>query len=93
MNAETKFDPRQHRLCETRYFDDFHVGERFNLPSRTMTDGLFSAFQLASAEMKKTFAAMATEIEPVTPQALRARIERDLVQWGELIRAAGIQPE
>ena len=48
---------------------------------------------LASAEMKKTFAAMATEIEPVTPQALMMRIERDVVQWGELIRAAGIQPE
>ena len=48
---------------------------------------------LASAEMKKTFAAMATEIEPVTPQALRARMERDVLQWGELIRAAGIAPE
>ena len=48
---------------------------------------------LASVEMKNTFAAMATEIEPVTPQALKARIERDVVQWGELIRAAGIQPE
>ena len=48
---------------------------------------------LASAEMKKTFAAMATEIEPVTPQALMMHIERDVVQWGELIRAAGIQPE
>ena len=48
---------------------------------------------LANPEIKKTFAAMATEIEPVAPAALKARMERDLVQWGELIRAAGIQPE
>jgi tripartite-type tricarboxylate transporter receptor subunit TctC len=48
---------------------------------------------LANPEIRKTFAAMATEIEPVTPQALKARMERDLVQWGELIRAAGIAPE
>jgi tripartite-type tricarboxylate transporter receptor subunit TctC len=48
---------------------------------------------LANPEIRKTFAAMATEIEPVAPVALKARMERDLVQWGELIRAAGIQPE
>ena len=50
MTTEAKFDPRNHRLCETRYFDDFKVGERFNLPSRTMTDGLFAAFSLASGD-------------------------------------------
>ena len=50
MTTETKFDPRNHRLCETRYFGDFKVGERFNLPSRTMTDGLFAAFSLASGD-------------------------------------------
>ena len=44
------FDPRQHRLCPTRYFEDFEVGERFVLPSRTMTDALFAAFQLASGD-------------------------------------------
>ncbi len=44
------FDPRSHRLCETRYFDDFKVGERFLLPSRTMTDALFAAFSLASGD-------------------------------------------
>ena len=50
MTTETKFDPREHRMCETRYFDDFAVGERFVLPSRTMTDALFAAFQLASGD-------------------------------------------
>lgn len=44
------FDPATHRLAETRWFDDFVVGERFPLPSRTMTDGLFAAFQAASGD-------------------------------------------
>jgi acyl dehydratase len=40
----------RHQLCEQRYFEDFHVGEQFLLPSRTMTDALFAAFQLASGD-------------------------------------------
>ncbi|MFT0851589.1 MaoC family dehydratase [Achromobacter sp. F4_2707] len=40
----------QHQLCEQRYFEDFEVGERFNIPSRTMTDALFAAFQMASGD-------------------------------------------
>lgn len=32
------------------YFDDFTLGEEFPIPSRTMTDALFAAFQLASAD-------------------------------------------
>ena len=44
------FDPSQHRMCAQRYFEDFTVGERFVLPSRTMTDALFAAFQLASGD-------------------------------------------
>ena len=44
------FDPATHRMCEQRWFDDFQVGERFVLPSRTMTDALFAAFQLASGD-------------------------------------------
>lgn len=44
------FDPLQHRMCEQRYFEDFELGERFVLPSRTMTDALFAAFQLASGD-------------------------------------------
>ncbi|MFN0164013.1 MAG: MaoC family dehydratase [Burkholderiales bacterium] len=46
----TGFDPRSHRLCESRYFEDFALGERFLLPSRTMTDALFAAFSLASGD-------------------------------------------
>jgi acyl dehydratase len=44
------FDPLSHRLCEPRHFDQFRVGERFYIPSRTMTEGLFAAFQLASGD-------------------------------------------
>ncbi|NDY82921.1 MaoC family dehydratase [Orrella sp. NBD-18] len=40
----------QHELCEQKYFEDFKIGERFNIPSRTMTDALFAAFQLASGD-------------------------------------------
>ncbi len=44
------FDPETHRLAESRWFDDFTLGERFALPSRTMTDGIFTAFQAASGD-------------------------------------------
>ena len=50
MTQEITFDPRDHRMCPTRYLEDFVVGEKFILPSRTMTDALFAAFQLASGD-------------------------------------------
>ena len=45
------FDPRAHRLApEQRWFEDFRLGERFVLPSRTMTEAIFLAFQAASGD-------------------------------------------
>jgi acyl dehydratase len=44
------FDPANHRRHASRWFDDFTVGEKFVLPSRTMTDALFLAFQSASGD-------------------------------------------
>jgi len=41
---------KDHRFAATRWFDDFLVGERFWIPSRTQTDALFGAFQLASGD-------------------------------------------
>lgn len=41
---------RDHRFADTRWFEDFAVGERFWIPSRTQTDALFAAFQLASGD-------------------------------------------
>ena len=37
-------------MCPQRWFEDFEVGEEFVIPSRTMTDALFAAFQLASGD-------------------------------------------
>lgn len=37
-------------MCAQRAFEDFEIGERFVLPSRTMTEALFAAFQLASGD-------------------------------------------
>lgn len=45
------FDPTLHRMVpEQRWFDDFTLGERFMLPSRTMTEAVFLAFQAASGD-------------------------------------------
>ena len=33
-----------------RWFEDFSLGERFVLPSRTMTEAIFAAFALASGD-------------------------------------------
>ena len=41
---------RDHRFSETRWFEDFRLGEKFWIPSRTQTDALFAAFQLASGD-------------------------------------------
>lgn len=47
----TGFDPAQHRMVpEQRWFEDFAMGERFILPSRTMTEAVFLAFQAASGD-------------------------------------------
>jgi acyl dehydratase len=47
----TEFDPAQHRMVpEQRWFEDFVLGERFVIPSRTMTAAVFTAFQAASGD-------------------------------------------
>lgn len=48
---DRRFDASLHKLIdESRYFEDFHIGERFVLPSRTMTESHFLAFQAASGD-------------------------------------------
>lgn len=44
------FDPTQHRLADSRYFEDFDLGESFVIPSRTVTEAQFLAFQAASGD-------------------------------------------
>ena len=47
----TGFDPTNHRMVkEQRWFEDFILGERFVIPSRTMTSAVFAAFQAASGD-------------------------------------------
>ena len=47
----TDFNPAKHRMVqEQRWFEDFSLGERFVLPSRTMTEAIFAAFQTASGD-------------------------------------------
>jgi acyl dehydratase len=47
----TEFDPHAHRMVEKqRWFEDFVLGERFVLPSRTQTSAIFAAFQTASGD-------------------------------------------
>ena len=47
----TAFDPATHRMVpEQRWFEDFSLGERFVIPSRTMTSAVFAAFQTASGD-------------------------------------------
>ena len=47
----TEFDPATHRMVPAqRWFEDFVLGERFVIPSRTMTVAVFAAFQAASGD-------------------------------------------
>ena len=49
MTSEV-FDPTAHRLGPSRYFEDFELGEAFYIPSRTVTEAQFLAFQAASGD-------------------------------------------
>ena len=44
------FDPASHRVGPSRYFEDFAVGQSFYIPSRTVTEAQFLAFQAASGD-------------------------------------------
>jgi acyl dehydratase len=44
------FDPERHRLAPSRYFEEFQLGETFPLPSRTVTEAQFLAFQAVSGD-------------------------------------------
>ena len=48
--ADPDFDPTKHHLMKSRYFEDLVIGERFIIPSRTLGDASFSAFQSLSLD-------------------------------------------
>jgi acyl dehydratase len=48
--VDAGFDPAAHAVAPQRWFEDFVVGERYVLPSRTVTDANFAAFQTVSGD-------------------------------------------
>jgi tripartite-type tricarboxylate transporter receptor subunit TctC len=51
------------------------------------------ATALATPEIRQQFVTLSTELEPTSGPELGRRMQRDHVQWLDLIKAAGIQPE
>ena len=49
-DTDPNFDPALHVLTDSSYFEDMSVGQRFVIPSRTLGDANFAAFQLASGD-------------------------------------------
>ena len=44
------FSPAGHRFGDSHYFEDLTIGQRFYIPSRTLTEANFAAFQSASGD-------------------------------------------
>ena len=44
------FSPQEHKFAESKYFEDLNIGEKFYIPSRTLSDANFAAFQMASGD-------------------------------------------
>ena len=39
-----------HKLIVSKYFEDFSIGEKYDIPSRTQTSAIFTMFQAASGD-------------------------------------------
>ena len=48
--SEKVFSPAEHRFGPPKYFEDLEVGEEYYIPSRTMNEANFSAFQAVSMD-------------------------------------------
>ncbi len=48
--SSDSFNPEKHVLHESTYFDELEIGQRFPIPSRTLGDGSFAAYQMASGD-------------------------------------------
>jgi len=44
------FDRTRHRFPDSRFFEDLTIGDSFYIPSRTVTDANFAAFQTVSGD-------------------------------------------
>ena len=47
---EKIFTPKHHKFPIVAYFEDLKLGEKYYIPSRTLADANFAAFQLASGD-------------------------------------------
>jgi len=50
VDIDEKFDPTQHVMVKEKSFSQLKIGDRFPIPSRTIGDANFGAFQLASGD-------------------------------------------
>ena len=50
LSNSQQFDPASFRVTERRTFHDLKIGEVYRLPSRTVTDAHFAAFQVISGD-------------------------------------------
>jgi acyl dehydratase len=48
--VDPNFDPEKHSLADVKYFEDLEIGEEYPIPSRTLDDGNFVAFQACSLD-------------------------------------------
>lgn len=48
--TDTEFSPEIHKFADASYFEDLSIGQRYYIPSRTLRDANFSAFQAASGD-------------------------------------------
>ena len=49
-SAGDRYDPFKHQLVDQKGFEDLTIGDKFPIPSRTLGDANFAAFQLASGD-------------------------------------------
>jgi tripartite-type tricarboxylate transporter receptor subunit TctC len=52
-----------------------------------------TAKSLAKPDVQARFAALGTDVAPMTPQELGAFIQSEIAKWAKMAKAAGIQPE
>lgn len=48
--TEKPFNFSEHTYAEHKWFEDFEIGDTYNLPSRTQTEGIFAAFMVVSGD-------------------------------------------
>lgn len=84
----TEFRPEDHRFCDPSYFEDLELGQTFYINSRTQTDALFSAFQLASGDNHPIH----YDVEYCKRQGHRGLLAHGLQVMSQTAAGAGVFP-